>query len=73
MLGVFWAIKKFAYELRGRHFTLETEHKALLEIRRRPSFANTRVQRWIERIQEFDFQVKYIPGKEMGIADHLIR
>ena len=35
MLGVIWDVKKFEYELRGRKFTLETDRKALIEIRRK--------------------------------------
>ncbi|KAF9742482.1 Retrovirus-related Pol polyprotein from transposon, partial [Nosema granulosis] len=34
MYAVFWGIKKFEYELRGRRFRLVTDHKALEEIRR---------------------------------------
>ena len=45
MLAVFWGIKKFEYELRGRKFILETDHKALEEIREKPYFENNRVNR----------------------------
>lgn len=34
MYAVFWGIKKFEYELRGRRFKVETDHKALVEIRK---------------------------------------
>ena len=33
MLGVYWAIKKFEYQLKGRRFILETDHKAIEKIR----------------------------------------
>lgn len=36
MYAVFWGIKKFEYELRGRKFHLMTDHKAQEEIRRKP-------------------------------------
>lgn len=32
-----------------------------------------RVKRWIEKIQEFDFNVRYIKGSEIGLADKLSR
>lgn len=35
MYAVFWAIKKFEYELRGKKFILVTDHKALTEISKR--------------------------------------
>ena len=45
MLAVFWKIKKFEYELRGRKIILETDHKALEKIREKPYFENNRVNR----------------------------
>lgn len=53
MYGVLWGIKKFEYELRGRRFKLETDRKALEEIRRKGVFKNNRINRWIEKIQEY--------------------
>ena len=46
MLAVFWGIKKFEYELRGRRFQLVTDHKALEEIRKKPYFKNDRINRY---------------------------
>lgn len=62
MLAVFWAIKKSEYELRGRNFKLITDHRAEEFIRRRPEFENNRVNRWIEKIQEYDFTIEYSKG-----------
>lgn len=73
MLAVQWGIKKFEYELRGRKFTLETNHKALEEIRKKPYFNNNRINRWVEQIQEFDFVVRYKRGEEMIDADAISR
>ncbi|KAI5151978.1 hypothetical protein ENBRE01_2475 [Enteropsectra breve] len=73
MYAVFWGIKKFEYELRGRRFKLITDHKALEEIRRKAEFNNSRVNRWIEIIQEFDFEVHYNKGEELAAPDALSR
>ncbi|KRH92804.1 LTR retrotransposon [Pseudoloma neurophilia] len=73
MLAIYWALKKFEYELRGRKFKLETDHKALIEIRKEPQFNNNRINRWIELIQEFDFEIVYVKGEKMGRADQLSR
>jgi len=73
MYAVYWGILKFEYELRGKRFLLETDHKALVEIRRKPVFENDRINRWIEHIQEFDFEVRYKKGEEIGVPDALSR
>ncbi len=73
MYAVFWGIKKFEYELRGRKFKVETDHKALSEIRNKPSFNNNRINRWVEKIQEFDFSIEYRDPSMMVVADALSR
>ncbi|KRH93739.1 krab-a domain-containing protein, partial [Pseudoloma neurophilia] len=73
MLDIYFGLKRFEYELRGRKFKLETDHKALLEIRKKPQFNNNRINRWIKLIQEFDFSVVYVEGEKMGQADQLSR
>jgi hypothetical protein len=71
MLAVFWGVKKFEYELRGRRFEIMTDHKSLEEIREKPCFNNNRINRWIEKIQEFDFKIQYVRGENMKDADAL--
>ena len=67
MLAIYWGIRKFEYELRGRRFKLVTDHKALENIRTKPNFNNNRINRWVEQIQEFDFTIEYQkPEKLMG-------
>jgi len=73
MFAVFWAIKKFEYELRGRKFRLVTDHKALAEIRKKGHFNSNRVNRWINLIQEFDFDVEYNKGMDLAVPDALSR
>lgn len=73
MLAVYWAVKKFEYELRGRRFILVTDHKALEVIRTKAYMENNRINRWVEQIQEFDFEVRYNKGEEMAVPDALSR
>lgn len=73
MYAIFWAVKKFEYELRGRKFKIETDHKSLEQIRNNPDFENNRINRWVEKIQEFDFTIEYRKGEEMIVPDALSR
>ena len=73
VLAALWAMEKFQYYLLGREFDLITDHQAITEIRRKPEFGSMRVQRWIERLERFEFTVKYRKGEEMVAADALSR
>lgn len=65
--------EKFEYELRGRKFRLITDHKTLENIRGNPTFKKNRINRWIEMIQEFDFQIEYQKPINLIAADSLSR
>ncbi|KAF9761259.1 hypothetical protein NGRA_2767 [Nosema granulosis] len=46
-----------------------TDHKVLAKIRNKPYFNNSRINRWTEEIQEFDFTIKYVKEEMMTDAD----
>ncbi|KAI5149341.1 hypothetical protein ENBRE01_0846 [Enteropsectra breve] len=73
LLGVVWSIKHLDYILRGRHFSVITDHKALTVIQSKDDFGNPRMHRWISSIQEYDFDIAYRQGSEMHSADALSR
>jgi hypothetical protein len=73
MYAVFWGVKKFEYELRGRKFKIESDHKPLAKIRNKADFNNTRINRMIEKLQEFDFEIDYKEPEKMVVADTLSR
>ena len=73
MYAIKWGLSKFSYELKGRKFIIETDHKCLEEITRKPNFKNKRISRWIDEIQEFDFDIFYRKGKTMEMADAFSR
>ena len=56
----------------GRHFTRETDHKAL-EALLTSKILNRRLSRWALYLQEFNFTIRYRPGKNNGNADGLSR
>ncbi|XP_042145250.1 uncharacterized protein LOC121835301 [Ixodes scapularis] len=71
-LALVWGIEKFKPYLYGRAFLLQTDHQPLQYINQ-TRHANARVMRWSLKLQEFDFRVQYIKGKENVGADYLSR
>ena len=65
-----WAIDNFAVYLRGRRFTLYTDHKPLETL----STVHTKtLNRLQQQLLEFDFDIRYKEGKENTVADALSR
>lgn len=72
-LAIIWAMEKLFVYLYGIHFTLITDCKPLEYLFNRvQSKPSARIERWILRLQSFDFVVRYEPGKN-NIADPLSR
>lgn len=72
-VSCFMSMQIFKAKLRGRRFTLDIDHQALTNIRYKRNFDNQRINRWVEKIQTLDFDIKYIKGENMGMADSLSR
>ena len=68
--NVLSCITKVGDGLRDTKFILCTDHKNLTYVDKDP---RPRVQRWKLAMQEFDFQIIHIPGKENIVADGLSR
>lgn len=71
-LAVVEAIKHFEAYLLGAHFTLVTDHKALLALPKTTS-GGARITRWALALQPFDFKLVHKPGKRHLDADRLSR
>ena len=76
LLAVVWSLEHVKYYLFGSHFTLQTDHQALLsaqENSRRSKTYQSRLTRWVDRLLPFHFNDERIAGKDMGFADYLSR
>ena len=73
-LAVVFSCENFEHYIYGKHVTVETDHKPLIAIQKKPiNTASKRLQRMMLRLQRFDLNLTYKPGKEMFIADALSR
>ena len=73
-LALVFGVTRFHTYLFGKMFTVETDHKPLEMIWKKPlGSAPPRLQRILIKIQGYDCQVRYKPGKNMVISDTLSR
>lgn len=71
-LALVWGVERFSNYLIGRKFELETDHKPLVTLFKPCSRPCMRIERWVLRLQAFDFIVIYRKGSE-NIADPFSR
>lgn len=71
-LSLVWAVERFKLYLLGIQFELETDHKPLETIFGKKSRPCARIERWVLRLQAFDYKVVYRRGKA-NLADPLSR
>ena len=74
LLALVFGLEHNHYYTYGRRVTLWTDHKPLVSIASKPLVsAPKRLQRLMLRLQHYDVEIKYKPGKEMFVADTLSR
>lgn len=71
-LGALEALLKWEDKLIGRHFKLVTDHKALTFLSDKKKLPG-RVERWIEFLARFDYEIIHVPGELNKVADALSR
>ena len=72
LLACVFALKHFRYYLFGRHFTLYTDHKALVCIHTQKQ-TNQMINGWLETLLELDFEVVHRPGILNVLPDAISR
>jgi transposase InsO family protein len=63
-------IDHFSHLLRGRKFSLFTDHRPLTALSKIHTKTLNRLQ---QQFLDFDFEIKYVPGKDNTVADYLSR
>lgn len=71
-LAVVEALMKWEEKLIGRRFTIVTDHKSLSFMKERRKVI-PRLQRWMEYIGRFDFEILWVEGLTNRVADALSR
>ena len=72
-LAIWWSVTdKFHSYIDGQQFFLETDHKPLLSLMKKP-YNNARIERWMTSLQQYDMIIRHIPGKDNTTADTLSR
>ncbi|CAF4178451.1 unnamed protein product [Rotaria sordida] len=76
-LALIFGVQKFDQFLRGRRFTLLTDHKPLLTIfgskKGIPTTSANRLQRWALRLMGYSYDIQYRSTHQFGQADGLSR
>lgn len=72
LLAVVHFLRYFKQYLLGRHFYVRTDHAALTWLRKTPEPIGQQT-RWLEILEEFDFEIFHRPGARHGNADALSR
>ncbi|KAK3731887.1 hypothetical protein QZH41_008989 [Actinostola sp. cb2023] len=74
MLAVVHGLEKFHCYAYGRPVVVETDHKPLEAIfKKHLASSPPRIARMMLRIQKYDVDIKYVPGKDIPLADALSR
>jgi hypothetical protein len=70
LAAIVHALRKWRHYFMGRRFELRTDHNSLKYLFDQPTL-NVRQSRWLEFLNEYDFDIKHIKGKENKVADAL--
>ena len=72
MLAILHALTKFRQYLVGSRFKIKTNHNSLKYFLEQKEL-NERQQKWVSKVQGYDFEVEYVKGKNNVVVDALSR
>ena len=74
LYAILFGCKRFHQYVYGHHVIVESDHKPLESIIRKPlAAAPPRLQRMFLQLQRYDFTIVHRPGKDIPVADTLSR
>jgi hypothetical protein len=68
--AIYHSFKKFEHLIRDIKFSVRTDHRNLTFLN---SDTNPKVKRWKLEMQEYDFDIEYLPGEKNVVADAFSR
>lgn len=71
-MAIVWAIGELRHYLLGKPCVITTDHQSLCWLSNNKD-ASSRLHRWVLKLQEFTYKIKYAPGKHNYVADELSR
>jgi hypothetical protein len=72
MLAIMHALAKFRQYLVGARFVVKSDHNSLKYLLEQKDL-NERQQKWVSRIQAYDFDIEFVKGKNNVVVDALSR
>lgn len=74
LLAVVFGCERFNHYVYGRPVDVMSDHKPLVSITKKPLVnSSPRLQRLLLRLQKYEVNISYVPGKYMYVADTLSR
>ena len=72
-LAILHALTKFRQYLVGNKFKIKTDHNSLKYFLEQKKELNERQQKWVSKVQAYDFEIEYVKGKNNIVVDALSR
>ena len=67
--SIIYALKMWGHYLIGKIFLLKNDNLGLKYLFKQPNL-NGKQTRWLDFLSDYNFEVKYIKGKETGLSMH---
>jgi hypothetical protein len=72
MLAIMHALTKFRQYLVGSKFVVKTDHNSLKYFLEKKDLSELQ-QKWVTKVQAFEFDIEYVKGKKKIVANALSR
>ncbi|GFT45668.1 transposon Tf2-9 polyprotein [Nephila pilipes] len=74
LLAIVFSFEKYHNFVYGCKVAIQRDHKSLMAIVKKPMHKiSSRMQRMILKLLKYDFELNYVPGNQMFLADTLLR